>query len=113
MRSDVGLRLVPPGSRRLLDVFNCVVGVVFCSGLAFYGWQIVETGWLLDERSSSGLKFPMWLDYAALPAGAASMAISYVVRLAYVVWRYDPATMAVAHVAAHELPLDAAPRIEA
>ncbi|MCJ2072426.1 TRAP transporter small permease [Methylobacterium sp. J-030] len=107
VRSDVLLHLLGLRQRRALELFNCVVGIVFCVGLAWYGWQVFDTGWLLDERSSSGIEFPMWIYYLALPAGAASMAVAYVIRLVRFAWRYDPDRMNVGHVAAHEMPIDA------
>ena len=52
-----------------MEIFNCVVALVFCGGLVWFGWQIVNTALLLDERSSTGLEFPMWIYYASLPIG--------------------------------------------
>ncbi len=76
--------------------------------MVWYGWQIVETSWLLDETSSSGLAFPMWLYYAALPAGGALMVMRYLVRLYRYLFRFDPATMTAGHLPAHELPANLA-----
>ena len=108
VRPDLVLRLLPPQAQRVLECFNCVVAIAFCVGMVWYGWQIVETGRLLDERSSTGLEFPMWIYYAALPAGGALMAVRYAIRLARFVFAYDPATMVVGHSIAHEMPLDMA-----
>lgn len=106
VRPDIVLRLLQPRQQRVLELFNCGVAILFCGGLAWYGWQIVELGWVLDERSSSGLEFPMWIYYLALPVGAVSMMIGYVQRLFRFAFCYDPATMIVGHIAAHELPID-------
>jgi hypothetical protein len=56
-----------------LEVLNCVAGLVFCAGRAWYGWSIVAPSWQIDELSSSDLQFPMWLYSAAVPAGALPM----------------------------------------
>lgn len=105
VRTDIVLRLLRPRQQRVLELFNCCVAILFCGGLAWYGWQIVELGWVLDERSSTGLEFPMWIYYLALPVGALSMMAGYVRRLFRFACRYDPATMVVGHIAAHELPI--------
>jgi C4-dicarboxylate transporter DctQ subunit len=112
VRPDLVLRLLPPGAQRVAEMFNCLVALAFCAGMIWYGWQIVDTAMLLDERSSTGLEFPMWIYYAALPAGGALMAVRYVMRLVRFAFFYDPATMAVGHSIAHEMPIDApvAPR---
>ncbi|MDQ2763369.1 MAG: TRAP transporter small permease [Pseudomonadota bacterium] len=105
VRPDVVLRLVGPRWQRWMEAFNCVVALVFCGALVWYGWEIASTAQMLDERSSTALRFPMWLYYAALPAGGALMFLRYLGRLARYLFHYDPATMLVGH-AVHEAPLD-------
>jgi C4-dicarboxylate transporter DctQ subunit len=106
VRPDLVLRLLPASVQRWVEVFNCLVALVFCGGLVWYGWQIVDTSLLLDERSSTDLQFPMWIYYSALPTGGALMAIRYAGRLVRYVAYYDPATMAAGQPGAHEMPLD-------
>jgi len=106
VRSDMVLRLLPASAQRWAEIFNCIVALVFCFGLVWYGWQIVDTSLLLDERSSTDLQFPMWIYYTALPVGGALMAVRYAVRLVRYAFHYDPATMAVGRPGAHEMPLD-------
>jgi C4-dicarboxylate transporter DctQ subunit len=108
VRPDIVLRLLRPRQQRVLELFNCCIAILFLGGLACYGWQVVELGWMLDERSSSGLEFPMWIYYLALPVGALSMMAGYIQRLFRFAFRYDPATMIVGRIAAHELPIDVA-----
>ena len=109
VRPDLVLRLVPLRAQRWLEVFNCLVAIVFSAGLIDYGWQIVSTALLLDEHSATDLQFPMWAYYAALPVGSGLMLLRYLIRLARFVFFYDPATMAVGHALAQEQPLDMLP----
>jgi C4-dicarboxylate transporter DctQ subunit len=81
VRPDLVLNIVPGWLLRWLEIFNCAAAIVFCGALVWYGWQIVETARLIDERSASDLRFPMWIYYAALPTGSALMLVRYVVRL--------------------------------
>jgi len=104
VRPDLVLRLVPPGGQRWMEAFNCVVALAFCWGMIWYGWQIVDTSLLLDERSSTALAFPMWIYYSALPAGGVLMAVRYLIRLYRYLFRFDPETMTVGHIPSHELP---------
>lgn len=108
VRPDLVLRLLPPHLQRWVEVFNCVVALVFCAGLVWYGWEIVDTALLLDERSSTDLQFPMWAYYLALPVGGGLMGIRYTIRLLRYLLRFDAATMTVGHTV-HEAPLDMAP----
>jgi C4-dicarboxylate transporter DctQ subunit len=104
------LRLVPPAGQRWLEAFNCIIALMFCGGMIWYGWQIVDTSLLLDERSSSGLQFPMWIYYSSLPAGGVLMTMRYLIRLYRYLFRFDPKTMSVGHhIPDHEVAANIAP----
>jgi C4-dicarboxylate transporter DctQ subunit len=107
VRPDLVLRLVPPSGQRWLEVFNCIVALVFSAGMVWYGWQIVDSSLLLEETSSSALQFPMWIYYAALPAGGALMVVRYLIRLYRFLFHFDPRTMSVGHhIPDHELGMN-------
>jgi len=82
VRPDLVLNVVPESVKRWMEEFNSVAAIVFCAGLAWYGWQVVGTALLIDEHSASDLRFPMWIYYAALPAGGLLMSMRYLIRLA-------------------------------
>ena len=103
VRPDLVLRLLPPRALRWVETFNCLVAIVFTAGLVWYGWEIVDTSLLIDERSSSDLQFPMWIYYLALPVGSGLMLVRYILRLIRYAFFFDPATMAVGHSAEHDL----------
>lgn len=105
VRSDLVLRLLSPATQRMLEIFNCVVAIVFLVGLCWYGWQVVDTSLLLNERSASVLQFPMWIYYAALPTAGALMSIRYFVRLVALLFFYDGSLLSVGHIPQHEAAL--------
>lgn len=96
VRPDIVLRLLPPRVQRWFEAFNCCVAILFCGGLAWYGWQIMVVSYGLDERSETGLQFPMWIYYAALPTGGGLMTLRYIRRLHRYLFRFDPKTMVIA-----------------
>lgn len=103
VRPDLVLRLMKPWLQRWVEMFNCLVAIAFTFGMVWYGWQVVATAQLLDQRSSTDLQFPIWIYYMALPTGGALMMIRYVIRLARYAFFFDPETMSVGHkIAAHE-----------
>ena len=111
VRPDLVLRLLPAGVQRWVEVFNCLVAIAFTFGMVWYGWAVVGTALLLDQRSSSDLQFPIWIYYLALPTGGALMLGRYVIRLIRYLLYFDPRTMTVGHAAVpvHEAPADLIP----
>jgi C4-dicarboxylate transporter DctQ subunit len=110
VRPDLVLRMLPARVQRWVEMFNCLVAIAFTFGMVWYGWDVVGTAILLDQRSSSDLQFPIWIYYAALPVGGALMLIRYVIRLIRYALFFDPRTMSVGHtlVLAHEVGSDLA-----
>ena len=105
VRPDLVLRMLPPGVQRWVEVFNCLVAIAFTFGMVWYGWDVVSTAILLDQRSSSDLQFPIWIYYTALPVGGGLMLVRYVIRLVRYIFFFDARTMSVGHtlVLAHEV----------
>jgi C4-dicarboxylate transporter DctQ subunit len=104
VRPDLVLNVVPPNAARWMEIFNCAAAIVFCGALVWYGRQVVEIALLIDERSSSDLRFPMWIYYAALPAGGLLMLVRYVIRLVGFATNSDRSAMAPRRPGSHELP---------
>lgn len=104
VRSDLVLRLIPQPALRWIEVANCIVALVFCAGLVWYGWAIVQTALLLDERSATDLQFPKWIYYLSLPVGGALMVVRYLIRFSRYTVFYEPGVTDVGS-AAHETSL--------
>ena len=104
VRPDLVLRLLRPGVQRWVEMFNCLAAMVFTFGMLWYGWRVVGTALLLDQRSSSDLQFPLWIYYLALPTGGALMFGRYLIRLVRYAFFFDPQTMTVGHLPVHEAP---------
>lgn len=108
VRPDLVLRLLPAPVQRWVETSNCLVAIIFCFGMVWYGWGVVNTALLLDQSSSSDLQFPMWIYYLALPVAGGLMLIRYIGRLVRYVFLFDPKTMTVGHAISHEVPADLA-----
>jgi len=105
VRPDLVLRMLPAGVQRWVEMFNCLVAIAFTFGMVWYGWDVVSTAVLLDQRSSSDLQFPIWIYYTALPVGGGLMLVRYGIRLVRYALFFDPRTMSVGHTLAiaHEV----------
>jgi C4-dicarboxylate transporter DctQ subunit len=104
VRPDLVLNIVPPHAARWMEIFNCTAAIVFCGALVWYGRQVVEIALLINEHSASDLRFPMWIYYAALPAGGLLMLVRYVIRLATLVTASDDSATAPRRPGSHEMP---------
>jgi C4-dicarboxylate transporter, DctQ subunit len=93
VRPDLVLRLLPPQGQRWFEVFNCCVALAFCGGLTWFALEVATGSFDLDERSSTGLEFPMWIYYASIPVGAGLMSVRYALRLYRYLFEFDPSTM--------------------
>ncbi|MGA7996431.1 MAG: TRAP transporter small permease [Bradyrhizobium sp.] len=102
VRPDLVLNVVPAAVARWMEVLNCVAAIAFCGALVWYGRQVVDIALLIDERSASDLRFPMWIYYAALPVGGLLMLLRYVIRLVGMVTGRD--VMPARRPGGHELP---------
>lgn len=113
VRPDLVLRLLPTQVQRWVEVFNCLVAITFTFGMVWYGWVVVNTALLLDQRSSSDLEFPIWIYYTALPVGGGLMLLRYLMRLFRYIFRFDPRVMTIGHSIQHEAPAElAAPQLD-
>src|SRR6202789_3732023 len=108
VRPDLVLRLLSPRWLRIVEIFNCLVAIVFCGALVWYGWEIVDTSLMINETSSTNLQFPMWIYYPPLPMGSALMLVGYIMRLVRFVLFFDPA-MTVGPVLHDEMPSGLSP----
>jgi C4-dicarboxylate transporter DctQ subunit len=95
VRPDVLLRVLPPQGQRFVEILNCLVALGFCIGLLWYGGAVAYDSWDIGEKSSTGMEFPMWLYYGALPVGAGLMSVRYAIRLWRYCFRFDPARMTI------------------
>jgi len=110
VRPDLVLRLLPPHAQRWMEMFNCLMAIAFTLGMLWYGWKVVDTALMFDQRSSSDLQFPIWIYYTALPTGGGLMLLRYLIRLYRYIFLFDPRTMTVGHAIAHEAPPELAIR---
>jgi len=104
VRPDLVLNVAPLRVKRWLEIFNSCAAILFCAALIWYGWKVLDVALRIDERSASDLRFPMWLYYAALPAGGVLMLLRYVIRLVTLTASPDWRAMLSQHPGSHELP---------
>lgn len=72
---------VPRRVRRWLEIIAALAGMLCCLGLTWLGISMLVQTVAIDLRSMSALRMPMWLPQAAVPLGAALMALRLLQRV--------------------------------
>ena len=102
IRADLVVRQLPAGLQYVLELVNLMVGLGYCTLVAWFGWKVVEFGKMLDERSESSLQFQLWIFYLILPIAFGLMTVRYVIRLYRFLFRFRPDMLFTEHDATPE-----------
>lgn len=94
IRADFMISHLSVKTQRWLELINCFVGIIFSVCLVYYGWAVTADAWDLNERSPTGLAFPLWIYYSAAPVGGVLLLLRYVQRFWAYLTAFDEKTMA-------------------
>lgn len=72
---------LPSAVRRWVDVATSLLALGFCLLVLWLGIAYAYDAYDFGEVSPSSVRFPMWIAYAAVPAGASMLALRLVQRL--------------------------------
>jgi C4-dicarboxylate transporter DctQ subunit len=81
VKADLFVTFFPERLRRATDLFIDVLGLAFAGMLLWYGSLLAYQSWDYGDVSTTSLRFPLWIYFSALPAGALALCIGYVSRL--------------------------------
>ncbi len=84
-------------TRRILAVFNAILALGFCLLISWYGFRIVYQAYIFDERSLTGLRFPLWIPYLSVAAGCTLVSLRYLIRIYRLLFRFDEAEILETH----------------
>jgi TRAP-type C4-dicarboxylate transport system permease small subunit len=80
IRMDVVVSLLPPGPRKIFEIFADLVTMATCVMLAIFAWPVVTMLSELDQRSGMA-NIPLVIPQAVVPLGLLLMALLIGVRL--------------------------------
>lgn len=69
-----------PAINRIGQVLIGLIGLIFCSIVAWRGWLLTDQAWNYSERVSSSFGTHMVFPYAMLPIGFGAMAIQFLLN---------------------------------
>jgi C4-dicarboxylate transporter DctQ subunit len=83
--------------RRFLAVFNGFMALGFCVIISWYGFQIVSDAYIYDERSLTGLRFPLWIAYLSVAAGCTLVGLRYIIRIYRLLFQFEKSEILETH----------------
>ncbi|MCJ7593796.1 MAG: TRAP transporter small permease [Desulfobacterales bacterium] len=89
--------LLPPGMHRVVEVLTSLLALSFCILVLLLGYKIVYISYLTDERSMSGVRFPLWMFHLALPVGLTLITARYGRRIYRLLFRFSPSLLRESH----------------
>ncbi|WP_234822686.1 TRAP transporter small permease [Palleronia aestuarii] len=66
-----------PVAARVITVLISLVGIGFCSVLAYRGYLMAHDAWSYGERVSSSFGTPNWIPYSMLPIGFTLLGLQF------------------------------------
>jgi C4-dicarboxylate transporter, DctQ subunit len=81
VKSDFFVNMFPPKLKTAVSWFSDALGLVFSIVIVYYGYQVAYQAYDYGDVSTTMLRTPLWIYFAALPAGGLVMGIAYAVRL--------------------------------
>ncbi len=84
IRADLFLRRMPSRLQWMVELFNLIVGLLYCAIVARFSLEVVAFAKRIDIRSDSSLQFPQWIFYIILPLAFGLMTVRYAIQ----VWRF-------------------------
>ena len=91
--ADFLVRRMSHKAQRVIEIINCLMALSFCLLVIWYGFKIVAATFGIDERSTTRLRFPMWIAYLAIPSGSCLILLSYLRRLYLLVFQFSSKTI--------------------
>ena len=87
--ADFVIRRMPFKVQRVIEIVNCILALLFCGIVIWYGFQIVSAAFSMGERSTTRLRFPMWIAYLAVPSGSCLILLSYLRRIYLLIFQFS------------------------
>ena len=84
-------------ARRILAVGNGILALGFCMVISWYGTQMVLHTYMVDERSVTALRFPLWIPHLSVVVGCTLVGIRYGIRLYRLLFHFQAAEIVESH----------------
>lgn len=83
--------------RRTLEIFISILALGFCVIVIWYGLQIVFQIYIAGQKSSTSLRFPLWIPYLAVPVGYILVGMRYMIRMYRLIFKFQVSEIIASH----------------
>jgi TRAP-type C4-dicarboxylate transport system permease small subunit len=88
--ADFIFQKMPPHLQQRVAIITTVLALIFCLIVVYFGSQVVSVALGIDERSTTRMRFPLWIAYLSVPAGCTLVSLSLIYRLYVLIKKFDP-----------------------
>lgn len=81
VKSDFFVNMFPPKLKTASAWLADILGLIFSLGISYYGFEVAYQAHEFGDVSTTMLRTPLWIYFAALPAGGVVMGIAYIIRI--------------------------------
>ncbi|MBN2438847.1 MAG: TRAP transporter small permease [Deltaproteobacteria bacterium] len=87
--ADFIFQKFPPRFQRKVAIVTTGLALIFCLIIVFYGMQVVSVAIGMDERSTTRMRFPLWIAYLSVPTGCFLVSLSLIYRAYLLIAKFD------------------------
>lgn len=81
VKSDFFVNMFSPPLKIAVAWLADILGLIFSVAIAYYGFEVAYQAHEYGDVSTTMLRTPLWIYFAALPAGGVVMGIAYIIRI--------------------------------
>jgi len=81
VKSDFFVNMFSPAMKTFVAWLADILGLIFSVVIVYYGFEVAYQAHEFGDVSTTMLRTPLWIYFAALPAGGVVMGIAYILRL--------------------------------
>ncbi len=91
IRVNLLIRYLPPGPRRIVELWCCCYGAAAMAVFTWWSFDLVQQSYMFGDLSPGLLAMPFWIPQLGMAVGAAMMTVAFVDEFVCVVAGMIPA----------------------
>jgi len=88
--ADFIFQKLPARLQQKVAILTTVLALIFCLVVVYFGSQVVSVAQDIDERSTTRMRFPLWIAYLSVPTGCSLVSFSLLYRVYLLITKFHP-----------------------